>query len=532
MGELTGVRALIGLALRRDRLMIPVWLYALLGSSIGTVISYGRLYPTKAARARFARGVADNGSVHAVYGHLYNASSIGGLTAWRLLAVGSALVAVLNVLLVVRHSRAEEEADRSELLRSSVVGRHAPVAAAVVVAAIADLGLAAAVVAGFAIAGVPVAGSVAFAAAWLTVGLCFAAIAALIGQLCETARTANGITLAALSLAYLLRAAGDAAGTRGPRWLSWLSPIGWAQQVRPFAGQRWLVLLLPLALSAVSLTAVWVWQGRRDLGAGIVAQRPGAPNAGVALRGPFGLAWRIQRGAALAWTAGFTVYGAAIGSVANGVGGLVGTGASRTLIATLGGSGGLADAFIATAFGILGLLAAVYAVLAVLRLQTEEIAGRADSILSGPVGRTRWASTHLVIALGAPALQLSAAGLAAGVAYGLHTGHVGRQLPRVLVAAVVQLPAVWILAAIAVALFAALPRGTATAWAALAACVLLGQLGPVLGLPNWALDISPFAFIPKLPAASIAATPLVALTIIAAGLAAAGLAALRRRNMA
>lgn len=215
-----------------------------------------------------------------------------------------------------------------------------------------------------------------------------------------------------------------------------------------------------------------------------MAQRPGAPNAGVALRGPFGLAWRIQRGAALAWTAGFTVYGAAIGSVANGVGGLVGTGASRTLIATLGGSGGLADAFIATAFGILGLLAAVYAVLAVLRLQTEEIAGRADSILSGPVGRTRWASTHLVIALGAPALQLSAAGLAAGVAYGLHTGHVGRQLPRVLVAAVVQLPAVWILAAIAVALFAALPRGTATAWAALAACVLLGQLGPVLGLPK------------------------------------------------
>ena len=30
----------------------------------------------------------------------------------------------------------------------------------------------------------------------------------------------------------------------GPRWLVWLSPIGWAQQFRPYAGNRWWVLLI------------------------------------------------------------------------------------------------------------------------------------------------------------------------------------------------------------------------------------------------------------------------------------------------
>jgi ABC-2 type transport system permease protein len=41
-----------------------------------------------------------------------------------------------------------------------------------------------------------------------------------------------------------VRAIGDA----GPHWLSWLSPLGWMQQLRPFADERWWVLLLAVAL--------------------------------------------------------------------------------------------------------------------------------------------------------------------------------------------------------------------------------------------------------------------------------------------
>ena len=95
-------------------------------------------------------------------------------------------------------------------------------------------------------------------------------------QLTEGARTANGIVAVILGVSYLLRALGDSAADGGTRWLSWLSPIGWAQQVRPFAGDRWLVALLPVALLLVAMTAAFALVRRRDVGAGLVRPRPGS----------------------------------------------------------------------------------------------------------------------------------------------------------------------------------------------------------------------------------------------------------------
>jgi ABC-2 type transport system permease protein len=83
---------------------------------------------------------------------------------------------------------------------------------------------------------------------------------------------------------------------------------------------------------------------------------------------------------------------------------------------------------------------------------------RAEPVLATSAGRLRWAASHLVFSCAGPAAALAAAGLAAGLAYGSSTGDVGRQLPRVLGGALVQLPAVWVLAGIAVALFGLLPR--------------------------------------------------------------------------
>ena len=52
-----------------------------------------------------------------------------------------------------------------------------------------------------------------------------------------------------LAVAYLVRAVGDVSGdAEMPSPLSWLSPIGWGQQVRPYAGDRFAVLLDPARL--------------------------------------------------------------------------------------------------------------------------------------------------------------------------------------------------------------------------------------------------------------------------------------------
>ena len=116
-----------------------------------------------------------------------------------------------------------------------------------------------------------------------------------------------------------------------------------------------------------------------------------------------------------------------------------------------------------------------------------------------------------------------------GLTYGLDAGHAGRELVRVLGAAMVQLPAVWVLVAVAVALVGLLPRFAAASWGVLALCLLFGLVGAALQLSQWLLDLSPFSHIPKVPGAAVSATPLVSLLAIAVALGAAGLVGLRRR---
>ncbi len=66
----------------------------------------------------------------------------------------------------------------------------------------------------------------------------------------------------------------------------------------------------------------------------------------------------------------------------------------------MGGQSGLTDTFLAAMVGIMGLVAALYIVASVLRLNGEETSGRAEPVLANAVGRLRWAGGHLVIAFG------------------------------------------------------------------------------------------------------------------------------------
>jgi len=328
-----------------------------------------------------------------------------------------------------------------------------------------------------------------------------------------------------LGAAFALRAIGDA----GPHAVAWLSPLGWAQAIRPFAGERWWLLLALLALAALLTFTATRLAVRRDLGAGILPARPG-PARG-ALSTPLQLAWRLQRGALIGWAAGFAIAGAAFGSIAQDVGDVIGDSPDvLDALRRLGGTDSLADAYLAATFGILALIAAGYAVQAVLRLRGEETSGRAEPLLATAVSRTRWALSHVAIALAGTAVLMATAGLTAGIAHAAQTGDAG-QLPRLLGAALAQVPAAWVLAGVALALFGLAPKATTAAWAALALCLALAELGPVLELSPTLIDLSPFAHSPQLPGGMFSAAPL-ALAAIAAAFGAAGLAGLRRRDLA
>lgn len=528
MKDLAGTGALVRLILRRDRIVLPLWVAVLALVPIAVASSLAELYPTIAERQAYADIVTGNPAGLALYGRVFG-PSLGALTAWRLTGT-VVLVGLASLLTIVRHTRAEEEAGRRELLGATAVGRQAPLFAALIVTFGADLVLAALVAVGLVSFGLPAAGSVALGLSWAALGWTFAAVAAVAAQATEGARAARGIAIAVLGLCYLLRAAGDA-GKKDE--LSWLSPVGWAQQVRPFADERWWVLALFAALVAVLVAAAYALSARRDLGAGLLPPRLGPAAASPGLRSPLALAWRLQRGPLLAWTCGFALVGAMLGSIARSAVDVVGDNPQlRGVVERLGGSSGLADTYFAAVMGLLGLVASAYAIGAALRLSSEEAGGRAEPVLAAPVSRPRWAAGHLLCALAGPAVVLGAAGLAAGLTYGLSVADVGRELPRVLAAAVAQLPAVWVLASVAVALFGVLPRFAASAgWGALAACALLEELGRPLQLSERVLDLSPFAHVPKLPGGDMSAAPLVWLALIAATLATVGLLGLRRRDV-
>ncbi len=529
---LTGTGKLVRLILRRDRFLLPLWILFVGVLPISYASSIADLYPTALGRQEFAATGGSNAGFVTLYGRLFG-SSLGELVTWRA-GFLPVIVGLISLLTVIRHTRTDEEAGRRELLGATVVGRHAGLAAALTATFGANLVLAMLLALSMMSQHLPATGSLAFGVEVAAAGWMFAAVGGVAAQLTDSAGGARGIAVSVLGAAYLLRIVGDLSGEAGGglSWLSWLSPIGWVQRIRPFGGESWWILTPAAGLTAVLATAAVALSARRDVGAGLLPTRLGPATAAPGLRTPLALAWRLHRGLLAGWIAGFAVLGVVLGGVAKGVGDLLRDNQNlQDVFARMGGRAGLIDAYLASIMSILGLIAAAYAIQATLRLRSEETSLRAEPVLSTAVGRVQWASSHLVFSALGPAAALVSAGLAIGLTHGLNSGDVGRELPRALGGAMVQLPAVWVLAAIAMALVGLLPRLATISWGALAICLLVGLVGAALQLSQWLLDVSPFTHIPKAPGTDVSATPLVWLVAVAVALAAAGLIGLRRRDI-
>ncbi len=527
MASRTGTGAMVRLVLRRDRVRLSVWVLALSALLVLTASAQLSLYDSSAERDSYAATIGSNPAARAMSGPGYGLHSLGGIVAFEIGITGFVAIALMGVLLVVRHTRAEEESGRTELLRATVLGRHAATAAALLVGGGGQLLIGVLVTLGLVGLDLPVAGSVAMGLSFTLVGWVFAAVAAVAAQVTESARAASGLGVAVLGAAFALRAAGDVGGGGGA---SWASPIGWAQAVRPYADERWWVLLLPVVATAALVAGSIVLLDRRDVGAGLVPPRPGPPNASPRLLGPLGLAVRLQRGSVTAWVVGLFVLGVAYGSVGESVDDLLSDNeALKDLLVRSGTS--LTDTYFATVAVFTALMGAGFALQVAVRPRGEENSGRAEPVLAAAVPRWRWAGAHLLVAVVGSTVGLAAAGLGSGLTEGLLSGDAG-QVSRLLVAGVAYAPAAWVLVGLAAALFGLAPRALPLAWAALVGCVVVALLGDTLRLPDWSLRLSPFDHVPRMPGAELSAWPLLALTAVALALVAAGLAGLARRDLA
>ncbi|HYK29067.1 MAG TPA: ABC transporter permease [Streptosporangiaceae bacterium] len=532
LGSLAGTGELARFAMRRDRILLVVWIYALTAIAGSGGFGLKLIYKTPADRASLAGAVRSDPALAFIYGQLHG-SSLGALAAWRYLAYAALAAALMSIFLVVRHTRADEETGRLELIGSAAVGRNASLAVAMLVASVANIAVCVLTVAVLALSGLPIGGAIAYALAETACGLVFAAIAAISAQISGTARGARGIAITAIAVAFLLRGVGDSGGGHGLSWMTWLSPIGWAELVRPFTGDRWWVLALPVGVTVVGVVTAFVLAARRDQGSGLVQPKPGPADASWALSGPGGLAWRLQRGSIAGWVVGFLLGGLAIGVVGNGIGKLLGsTGAVSKALTEIGGQAALTNAYLAACMSLLGLVAAAYAVSAVLRLRAEEADGRGEPVLVAPVSRQHWGGSHLLVALVGTVAVLVAGAFGMGFGYGASISDLGTQVPRLIGAGLAQVPAALLVAAVAAAFVGLAPRASVPAgWTAVAVCGFIGVFGPALQLSQKVLDISPFTHVPKLPGGTFTATPLVWLSGIAVALAVVCLVGLRHRDI-
>lgn len=528
---LAGTRTLIRFALRRDRVRLPVWILALFLGTLATADSFRTLYSSPEDRANAVRsmdspaGLAMSGPRHYLADY-----DFGSMLSHQMLGFTSVLVGLMSVLVITRHTRAEEETGRAELVRSTVVGRHAHLAAALSVAVLANLVLA--LLLAFGLAGMGLgdggtAGSLLYGAAHAAVGLVFAAVAAVTVQVTAHTRGASGMALAVIGLAYVLRAAGDS-GANGT--LSWLSPIGWVQRSYPYVDDRWWPLLLCLVFAVVCATAGFVLSTRRDVGAGLRPEKLGSPTASDALATPLGLALRLHRGVLTGFGAGLFLMGAMYGSILGDAEEMLkGIDEIQEALDRLGGAG-VAESFASMVMVVLTVVAAVYVVMAALRPRSEETAGRAEPLLATGLSRTRWVGGHLAVAMGGGTFVLLLAGLGFGIAGAASTGD-GSLLPKLVGAALAYAPALWVTVGVAVVLFGWFPRASQAAWTVPVYAFVVGYLGQILRFPGWMNNLSPFGHVPRLPAADMNWLPLLLLSLVAAGLVWLGLTGFRRRDL-
>jgi ABC-2 type transport system permease protein len=524
---LAGTGALFRFALRRDRIRLPVWIAAGTLMVVVQSVSSQTIYEDAADLAAYRASVGSNAATIALAGPPVGLDTVAGAVAFEISATVMLIAALMAMFTVTRHTRADEEAGRTELLRSARVGRHAPLLAAVLVSSLACGVLALTVGAATTATGLPATGSFVLGASFAACGLVFTGITAVAVQVTGHTRAVYGLVGGLFAVFFVLRAIGDIEGNG----VVWLSPVGWAQATHPFSDDAVLPLVLCVAAAVVLVLTGFGLLDRRDLGAGLVQPRPGRPAARRSLLSPLGLAVRLQRGALLAWTAGLALLGLVYGGLAESVETLIGENEQALAIFGNPDVDDLVDAYLSTTFSITALLAAAYAVSSVLRARTEEAEQRAEPLLATATSRTAWLGSHVTIAFAGSALAMAASGVTTGIVRVVQTGEAAA-FGRMLGAALAYVPAVWVIAGIAVALFGLLPRtAAAAAWAAVGAFLVITMFAESLNWPDWVADLSPVNWVPLMPIEPWTLGPVLVLGGIAAALLAAGFGGFRRRDL-
>jgi ABC-2 type transport system permease protein len=522
---MTGAGTFLRAFLRRDRWMFLWWALGATALYYSQAVSVKGLYTTQAELDHAAATMETNTAFIAMLGPARALNTIGGQVMWQSAAFGAVLAGLMSMFLVGRHTRAEEESGRDELLRASPVARHASLTAALVDALLANLLLGLLVALSLVSFPLETADSLGIGIGLTCTGWVFTGTALVAAQLTSSTRSMYGVAGSLVAVSYALRAVGDV----GTPALSWLSPMGWYQAMHPFSGLQWWPVLLLLCTAAVTVGAAYALFTRRDFGGGLWPTRPGADRATSVLASPLGFAWQLQRGSVLGWSLGMLFLGLAYGSIGDDVGTVIGDSkASQDMF--IQGGGDQVDGFYAVAIVSLALVATGFTVSSALRPRSEEDDGRVEALLSTGLSRRRWLIAQVVTTVAGSVLVLLLSGVGLGLGFAMVTGDTGRFVPFLLDTLGYVAPAL-VLAGLARLLYGVVPRWSFLAWLGLVVGVVMVFFGPLLRFPAWVQDVSPYHHLALVPAEPFRWTPFVVLLAVAAVLSVAGQLAFGRRDV-
>lgn len=523
---MTGIATALKLGMRLNHRGLAAAILAVIACMYAGARGIGALYPTARERTAYASIAADLTSQKALQGPGVGLTTTGGIAVFEVGWYLTIAVALINIVVVIRNTRAQEAAGRLELLRAGRFGVHANSVSVMVLAAGADVLLGLGVAAALAAAGAGGSGAIAFGVATAAIGIVFAALALVAGQVTEHARGAYGIACGALAVAYVVRAWGDVADAEVMRLVS---PLGAAQAVHPFGQTRWWPVLVCAGVAVAALAGALLLERMRDYDAGLLRPSTGAATAGRFTRTIPGLIIRNARATTAIWAASAAGLGIGFGAAARDVG-EVAAGTQGMLNLLAGFNVNVLDGFLAMSVLLLTVAAGGAVIAHVSALRTEELAGRADLLLSGTVRKWRLAATHITISVTIGGALLVAVGAGLGVSHGLRSSDPG-QVVRLLVASLAQLPAVVFFAGVTMAVVGLVPRLGWLPWVVLAGSAVVSVLGPSMKLSATVMNSSVFDHVPRLPGVPV---DIVApLTVLAVGvvLAVAGVVGFARRDL-
>ncbi len=498
-------------------------------TAYANAIGYSRTYPTVRERIEFARSFGDNGAVRLFYGVPHDLLSVSGYTAWRVGGFLCIFAALWGSLAAVRALRAEEEAGRLELVLAGALTRRVALLAALAAigAGLAILWLGAFL--GLLAGSLPAGGSAYLALAIVSPALVFVGIGALASQLAPTKRLAQELGSGALAVALALRVIADTSSGLG--WLRWATPLGWAEELRPFSAPQPAVLLAPILAGAPLLIAVERIAARRDVGSGLLSPSDSAPPRLGLLSSPTANALREERASLIAWLVGTGFFAVIVGLLCTSFSPRNISVNLQQQLSRLGG------ASIVTPAGAMGfyflffvLIIALFACSQIAAARHEEAEQRLETLLALPVDRRGWLAGRLALAgAGAGALALAAGVLAWAAAA---SQNAGLSLARMLETGVNCLPAVLLFLALGALGFALLPRAAAgIAYGAVALAFVWELFGSLLGAPAWTLELSPFHHVALVPAQPLKGADALVMLAIAAATALAAIWAFARRDL-